>query len=305
LESEIDRLASEGSDMKVVGLWLRGMSGQHRYLVRDYILRTTKADPSSILYPRDDGDFLMVVTGISFNLQEMAVFVSALGAIEKIYPEFSVIEVRVRNENFVEGPIDKLSNKEDPAFYDLNKRELESIDMARVEKAVQRLAEAAPKIYRTDIARKLMDLLGDDATEFKPSICRALAVWSEDPALAGEAALAEVRKAIASNKEVLPEMVSLVVKAKNSAIIPILDQLWAKNPQTWESIYGDAGAAAESTLIQRFPDTAGTIRYSAVRILGKVGGAESVPLLKSAVQGADSELKILIEQALKSISARS
>jgi hypothetical protein len=49
---------------------------------------------------------------------------------------------------FIEGPIEKLSNKQDPAFYELNKRELESIDLERAKRAVQRLAEAEPKIYR-------------------------------------------------------------------------------------------------------------------------------------------------------------
>ena len=246
----------------------------------------------------------MVVTGITFSLQALAEFASALGDIVEIHPELSLIEVKVRNENFVESPMKKLSNKDDPAFYELNKRELESIDLTRIERAVKRLADAEPRIYRADITRKLLDLLGDDSVKFKDDICRALLVWTEEPGPAGDAALAEVMKRVAAERDVSPEMISLIVKEKNPGVIPILDTLWFKNPMVWESIYGDVGPAAESTLLRRFPETEGTIRYSAVRILGRVGGIESLPVIKASADGADSELKVLFGQAEESIRSR-
>ncbi|MEO5913588.1 MAG: hypothetical protein ABIS50_05115 [Luteolibacter sp.] len=304
LDTEIERLAKEGSSKRAVGLWLRGMSDPNRFLVRDYILRVTDADPSSHFYPRDGGDFLMVVTGITCTLQELSGYAAMLGQTEKIYPELSVIEVRVRNENFVEGSMDKLSDKNDPAFYDLNKRELESIDLKRVERAVQRLSEAEPKIYRTDIARKLIDLLGEDGVTFKAPVCRALTVWSEQPGLAGEAALVEVKKRMATKQEIPKEMVALIVKEKNTAVVPILNELWLKNPMIWESIYGDVGPAAEASVVRSLPETEGTVRYSAVRILGRVGGTDSLPVLKAVGAATDPELKVLVEQASKSILAR-
>ena len=130
LTAEIERLARDGSSKQAVGLWLRDLREQNRFLVRDYILRMTGANPQSHYYPRGGGDFLMVVTGIDKSLAEVARIVSALGTPGDVYPELSVVEVRVNNENFIEGPIEKLTNRKDPAFYDLNKRELESIDLA-------------------------------------------------------------------------------------------------------------------------------------------------------------------------------
>lgn len=304
LEDEIARLEREASNKHAVGIWLRGMNEPNRFLVRDYILRVTDADPASHFYPRDGGDFLMVVTGISKTLQEVAESAAALGKTESIHPELSLIEVTVRNENFVEGSIAKLTNPEDPAFYDLNKRELESIDLKRVERAVQRLAVAEPRIYRTDITRKLISLLAEDAVDFKAHLCTALAVWTEQPGAAGEAALTEVRKLATANKEIPPEMVALIVKERNPGVVPVLDELWLKNPMAWESIYGDVGLAAEPTLIRRLPQTEGTVRYSAVRLLGRVGGTDSLPVLKAAAAGADPELKVLLDQAEKSIRSR-
>jgi hypothetical protein len=227
-----------------------------------------------------------------------------LGRTEKIYTDLSVIEVRVRNDIFIEGSIEKLSKKDDPAFYDLNKRELESIDLDRVRRAVQRLAEAEPKIYRADISRKLISLLGMDGLDFKGNICSALAVWSELPGPASEAALSVVKKLVAANETVPSEIVSLIVKERNTGIIPILDELWFKNPMAWEGLYADLSQPIEDTVIRRFPETSGTIRYSAVRILGRVGGANSLPVLTAALSGKDPELEVLIEQSKKSIAAR-
>jgi hypothetical protein len=64
------------------------------------------------------------------------------------------------------------------------------------------------------------------------------------------------------------------------------------------------GQSIESAVIRRFPETKGTIRHSAVRILGRVGGADSLPILAAEVPGADSELRVLLDQAQKSIRAR-
>ena len=304
LVAEIQKLALNGSGKQAVGLWFRDLSESNRFLVRDYILRVTEAAPTSIYYPRGGGDYLLVVTGIKKSLPELAELTSVLGRTEKIYTDLSVIEVRVRKEIFIEGEIEKLSKKDDPAFYDLNKRELESIDLDRVRRAVQRLAEAEPKIYRADISHKLISLLNQDGLEFKGNICSALAVWSELPGPASEAALIEVKKLIAKGEAVPPEIVALIVKEQNTGIIPILDELWFKNPMAWESHYADLGEPIEGTVLERLPNTTGTIRYSAVRILGRVGGARSLSVLTEAMAGKDPELKVLIEQSKKSISAR-
>lgn len=304
LVSEIDRLARGDTGKRAMGLWLRGLNDRNKNLVRDYILRVTHADPATHPYPRDGGDYLLVVTGITTSLQELADLAAVLGSTENIYPEISVIEVRIRNEVFEEGPIEKLSRKEDPAFYDLNKRELESIDLQRVKRAVQRIAEAEPKIYRADITRKLISLLSEDTVDFKGNVCAALAVWSEQPGPAGEAALELIRKQREKDAKIEPEIVALVVKEQNPGIIPILDELWFDSPIAWESLYGEVGLPAEAAIIRRFPDTKGTIRYSAVRLLGRVGGADSLPVLDSAAPGADPELRVLLEQAQKSIRER-
>lgn len=304
LAKEIDRLAKLKSDKHAIGLWLRGMNESNRYVVMDYVVRVTGAELSSHFYPRDNGDFLLVVTGISTSMHELAEFASVLGDIVKIHQELSIVEVKVHNDNFLAGPIDTLSNKEDPAFYDLNKRELECIDLERIRRAVQRLQDVEPKIYRSDISRKLISLLGQPGVDFKGSICVALLRWSEQPGVAGDAAVKEVDKLSKAGKAIPAELVGVAVKERNPGIIPTLDELWFKNPTAWETAYGEMGPGAEPTILARFPQTEGIIRYSAARLLGRVGSASSLAVLEEAEAKADSELKVILEQARKAILGR-
>lgn len=305
LEKEINRLAREGSPKQAMGLWLRNLSEMNRILIRDYIFRTTGADPSSAnYYPRGNGDFLMVITGARQNLTELAEVVAVLGQVEKIHTDIAVIEVRVKNENFTEGPIEKLTQKDDPAFYDLNKRELESIDLERVRRAVMRLSEAEPKLYRSDITRKLISLLGEEQIDFKGNVCRALSTWAEAPGPASEAAIGALREMMEEGAPVPQEMIMLIVKEKNAAVIPFLDQLWFKDPTAWETLYGELGPPIEATVLRYFPNSDGSIRHSIVRLLGRVGGNDSLQVLRASESDADPELKVLLEKSVNSIQER-
>ncbi len=304
LEDEIERLTSEGSTRKAVGLWLRDMSEQNRFLIRDYILRATGADPQSHYYPREEGNFLMVVTGVTMTLDEMAAIAEKLGSIENIYPAISVIEVKVNDENFVEGSLQQLTDKTQPKFYEGNKRELESIDLERIERAVKRLADAEPKVYRSDISSKLLELLSMPEVKFKGDVCQALIVWADDQEKTGTVALAQAKSMLDSKIAVPEELITLAVKSKNPEIIPILETLWQENPAKWESHYASIGQIAEPSLISLFSSTSGSHRNSAVRLLGRVGTAESLDTLLSAKTGAEAELSILLDNAISSIRSR-
>jgi predicted Zn finger-like uncharacterized protein len=304
LTAEIERLAAEGSTRHAVGLWLRDLQERNRFLIMDYILRTTGADPQSHYYPRGNGDFLMVVTGINMSLDDLAKVSTAVGSVERILPEIAVIEVRVNNENFVEGPVEKLTDRNSPGFYDLNKRELESIDLDRIERAVKRLAEAEPKIYRSDITGRLISLLATPEVKFKGPICKALIKWSDDPGPAAEAALKEADKLLKRKSTIPEEMISLIVKAKKPGVIPIIDALWSESPTRWEMQYAEIGQVAEPNLLKGFPQTQGWHRQSAVRLLGKVGGSNSLPVLEAAKTDADPELRVLLDKSIQSIRSR-
>ena len=304
LEDEVARLASEGSSKRVIGIWLRNLREHNRLVVRDYIHRATESDSPPHYFPRENGNFLMIVSGTKASLDEVARMAVSIGTLENIYPQISVVEVRVNNESFVEGPIEKLNDRKDPDFYSLNKRELDSIDLDRVTKAVKRLAEAEPKVYRTDISRKLIQLLGAQWVDFKGDVCKALIVWSEKPGEAGKAALKEVMDMRSRKRPIPQEMVALIVKEQITEAIPMIDELWSENPTQWEPLYSKVGPQAEAKLIGRLSTAEGALRQSVVRLLGNLGGEASLPLLEAALVGADAELRVLIEKSTASIRKR-
>ncbi len=304
LTTEIAKLAAEGGSKHAYGVWLRGLNASNKLLVRDYLLRVADASPTSISYPRDRNDYLMVVTGVTITLEKLAELAAPLGELTHIYREIDVIEIHVNNSNFIPSPIEKLTDREDPAFYELNKRELESIDLERVQGAVKRLADAEPKLYRNDITRRLIALLKDDGVEFKDVICGALIRWADEPKVAEDAAEAVLKKLLARKQAVPKEMVALLVKGKRQCIIPVLDELWLADSATWEPYYIELGSLIEPSLIRRLPEFNAGLRNSAVHILGLVGGRDSLPVLKAARTGADPELLVRIEAAEKSIHKR-
>ena len=298
------KLAKEGSGRHAYGLWLRGLDESNKLLVRDYLLRAAAADPSSHPYPRGRNDYLMVVAGVTMPIEKLAELAAPLGELSQIYREIDVIEIRVNNGNFVSSAADKLADREDPAFYDLNKRELESIDLERVQAAVKRLADAAPKLYRNDISRRLIVLLKEDGVEFREDLCRALMRWADESNTAAEAAEGALRKLVAAKKTVPREMIALLVKAKRVSIMPILNSLWLGDSGTWEPYYVELGPAIEPTLLAELKDLSGGLRNSAVHMLGKVGGSASLTELEAAGAKADPELRVRIAAAEKAIRER-
>jgi hypothetical protein len=248
---------------------------------------------------------LMVVTGTDRSFNEVVSSVSALGKVINAWPEAQIVEVRMDNSMFDEPPMDKLINRSDPEFYDLNKRELQSIDLNRVANAVRRFSEVSPVVYRADITRMLIQLLDKDWIDFKGDVCRALSVWAEDPVEAGAAALKSLEAIPKESRATAPaEMIELIVDARIDAVVPYLDALWAEDPVKWELLYSRVGITAEPLLIRRFSESSGMLKQSTVRLLGRVGGQDSLMLLESASGEPDRELGALIEQSLAAIRQR-
>jgi hypothetical protein len=304
LEAEITRLQAAGEADRAVGLWLRNMSAQYRFLIMEYLLRTTGADRRSHFYPRGNNDFLLVLTGIRVSLDEVARLALPFGNVERMIPEIQIIEVKVINQNFIEGSIQNLTDRAGPEFYDLNKRELDSIDLGRIERAVKRLAEAEPTVLRSDITRRLIALLETPDLEFKGDLCRALMVWSAEPGLAGEAALRQANELADRRRPVPSEMISLALAEKTPGLAAVLHKLWEQEPGQWEQAYRDLGPEAETALLRRLPTAQGVHLSSVIRLLGRVGGNDSLSALRSNLPGAAPELRVLLDKSIASILER-
>lgn len=306
LAREIERFQSlpGNAGRGAAGIWLRGLQEFHRLQIKDYIIRNTGADPSSHMYPRPP-DYLMVVSSVTDDLAELARLCERFGEVRRVIEPLRVVEVVVDNSCFVEGPQDKLSDPADPAFYQLNRRELESIDLERARRTVVRLASVEPKLYRKDIARRMQQLMREGDRELREETAKALLVWGEP----GDGAEEVVREAVTEIDEgghdVPESLVKFLVVRGDLAVIPVIDGLWSRDFTRWEESYGALGPAIEDSVLARYPKASVTLRMSAVRLMGRVGTAKSIPVLEQSREGATPEVQLLIDRAIIAIQARS
>lgn len=304
LEAEQARLEKSGTGKKAYGVFLTGMLQRNIYTVRDYLIRDTLADLSSHPYPRDNGDYLMILTGVSMSLDEAAVVAGRLGETREIHPEIGIIVVSVNNEQFLAGAADKLNNKDDPAFYELNQRELASLDMDRVKRAVERLADAPPVIYRTDISRTFTELMEKPGVTFHDLLARALLAWVEEPGPAGKAALKVLRGEIAAGNPVSENLVALIAKEQTPGAVPVLNGLWVSNPALWDSHFAKFGAEIEPGVLEQLDSEDAPLRRSAIKLLGTVGTKASLPELRKLVDAEDPEVRVLAQRTIERIEGR-
>ncbi len=304
LEAEQKRLESTGSNKKAYGIYITNLLQRNIYVVRDYLIRDTMAGSSSHPYPRDNGEYLMVLTDVSMDITEVAKVASLLGTTKEIHPEIGVVLVSIDNEQFEISAPDKLNNQKDPAFYTLNQRELSSIDIDRVKLAVKRLAAAEPSIYREDISGILLNLMDKPGVRFHDELSKALLVWLKDPSLAEEAALKVLQEHIAAGEPVHENLVTLVMKGKKQAGIPFVLTLWLGDPLLWERQYAEFGSVIEPSIIEQLGSENAVLRRSAINILGQIGTEKSLSPLGQLVGVEDPEVRVLAERSIKAIKER-
>jgi hypothetical protein len=99
-------------------------------------------------------------------------------------------------------------------------------------------------------------------------------------------------------------LVKLLVVRRELAVIPYIDDLWSRDFTKWEELYGELGTPIEDLVIARYAKGSVSLRMSAIRLLGRVGGAKSVTVLEESREASVPEVRVLIDRALESIRAR-
>jgi hypothetical protein len=298
-------LLQAGQGGRVVGLWLNGLRDSNTEMVYAYLLRVSGASQQSHLYPRMNQNALIVLINPKLSLEELALQCERMGEVNEIVPELHLIDVKVENERFAEQPITKLSDQQDGAFYQMNLIELLGIDIRRINSALLRLALADPVQSRDDIIKRMIELLDMSDREMLANICKALLVWSDGKDGAPEAAMKAAAARFETEKDLPIECVTFLVKWQQADAYPILEQLWLKEPTSWEEVYMKSGAPAEAGLIKHLTDGTNRHRMSAARILGRVGGNTAEEALRSALDGTtDLELKTSFTNAMEAIRLR-
>ena len=294
----------ESQGKTAIGIWMRDTRLYNKQQIVDYLMRATDAGSRSWAYTRPPSDYLMVLYDVSPNLGRIQKLCERFGTVTRVIRELQVIEVMVDNERFVQGRLTKLQDPEDPSFYELNRRELDSIDLHRARSAVKRLSSAEPRLYRIDIVQRMLELFREGDLELKEDVARALLTWSEPEDNASEVVRAGVLERVREKESVPRAMVEFLVRHNDADSAPLLHDLWMADAAEWEALYGDLGPVIEARILEGLTEYAPLQLISAARLLGRVGTEESISVLEEAQKNATSELRVTLEQAIRSIQGR-
>ncbi len=304
IEKEQNLLVAKNSDKKTYGIYLTEMLGRYKFNARDYLVRETLAGIASHPYPRNGNNHLIVLTDVGMDFDQVAEIAGRLGKVSETHPEISVIVVKVDNELFVAGSADKLNDKTHPLFYELNCQELRSIDLGRIQLAVERLADSDAALLRSDISAILLELLVKPGVTFHDSIARALLKWTDDPGAAAVAAL-KILKTYTSEKISPPvHLVRLVANQPNPEAIPTMVAVWETNPVAWDKELVKFGPAIEPFVLEKLSSEQPSLRHAVLKMLAEVGTQLSLPELRKALNDEDAEAKLLAERAIQRIESR-
>jgi HEAT repeats len=304
LEKEQNRLAQSSSGKKAYGIYLTDMLGRNKLNARDYLVRETLANPSSHPYPRDGNNHLIVLTDVEMDFDQVADIADKLGKVTETHPEISVIVVKVDNELFVAGSAEKLNDKNHPSFYELNHAELQSIDLGRVQLAVERLADSDAALLRSDISTTLIKLLEKPSVTFHDPIARGLIKWCDDPGPAADAGI-KILKTYVLKKSSPPEhLVRLVANHKNPEAIPTMVAIWETNPVIWDKELVKYGSPIEPSMLEKLSSDEPSLRHAAIKMLATIGTKQSLPELRKILTESDPEVRVLAERAIQQIESR-
>lgn len=298
------RAEDSGDDGKVLGLWMRDLREFNSHQILKYLKRRTGADHRSWFYPRGDGDFLLVLTGVDVELEEVADLCLRFGRLKRVVEELELLEVEVDNDRFEQPPLEVLQDPQHADFYKLNRGELENIDLQRAQRAVRRLSRVEPKVYRKDIVARFQDLLGQGDTELRRDLATALAVWAEPGDGSVDRVLEVANELHALEGDVPESIMAFLVRSGSRESIPLLARLWRKEPDSWQELMREAGPEAESHALEALRDGEPALRFAAVRVLRQVGTDRSLADLEAARSEANRELRVLVDDAIEAIRAR-
>ena len=297
----------EGSE-RVIALWIPDMEERFKFQIQKYLERILELEERPSYLRRRSGS-LFIVGGVELGLEEIMAVVEKFGTVNEVYPEIRLITMSLNGDRFLgvsRELLEKLTDPTHQAFYVRNLQELNHIDINRVADAAQRLAAAEPKRFRKEIAIRLKELIGEQAdAEFKGIVAQALTVWSEPGDGVDLIVARSISELIGEGEDVPRSMIDFLIKRQSPTVIPLVENLWTNDPQTWESAMVDIGTAGQESVAQKLDSGSRAVQFSAVNILKRVGTSESVPALRALkAQIGDEEMQLKIEDAIKSIQQR-
>ena len=320
MERKINELIAQYGDTAsaeklVTGLFIESLATTEFHEIEDH-LRDSLELPVTVGISRykrgeNDRDSLIVISDHPVNFERFARLAANLGTITT-YPELRLINLEKSPDLFTKPSVANSKFMSDPnhvSFPTLNLQELSVLNRNRVETAITRLASypAGNELrYEEEITAELLRHLD---TKYDPIIDQdlgqALIIWGKGNPIGIEKVEAKVKNRLSSDTPISASWIDYLIQNKVETASVYLDQLWAKDPESWATLYSTVDSSAQNRLLFHLETAPLNLKTSAVRILHKIGTNKALAGLTIAAKSSDSELKILAQRAIEAIKSRS
>lgn len=296
----------------VLGLWIRGLKSSDNLQVSSYLRRMSQIKEDPKFYPREDGA-LYIILRSPISFQEFSIIAENLGTTNFKDDRSRLLDIQLKPDIITNAPdMAVLQNPDDRNFIENNYKELNSLDMRRIEGAAARLAKAEVKNEKRDeITNQLIKLIQEPwgfDTMYVSALGSALAIWAKPDNANALELVAYVTRSLGNAKREIPnEMVNFLLSVKHPETADAFMPSWMNDPYKWEDLLISLGPQSEPFVLTRLQDAETTteIKSSALRILERIGTARSLPVLKEIMEQKDNtDLANLSIAAIRKIEER-
>jgi hypothetical protein len=309
-------LAKWDGESGLLGVWVHGRGGADASIVSQYLGRLAQTNQTPKVYGGSTSErgCLILVQGSPLAYNELVQVVRRIGDVEFENADNHFVDVTLNSELF--APVSNAPGMIDPQnelFVENNMRELANPDVRRVLSAARRLS--SPNLLISDEQRgKIVELLMDrlkepwgNNPEYPAVLAEALVQMK--PSQSGDARqmLVYIAKWLSNSPQYIPQtLIDYLLKQVDTASASVVIELWKTNPSQWESQCMKLGSLVEKDIIQQILEgkCSGTKLESSMRILGKCGTINSLPILRELGQLPEQRMALLAQLAIDEITAR-
>jgi len=304
VEKAMERAQASGG--RVDSVLVLNLEESSKFMIGDYLTRATGLKERPACYTRqirmNDGSIfdagIFVLENHRINPIELEEVCKNFGSVDKkaSQPELNLLVVFLNTEGFNEISTDmqaRMIDANDALFYDLNYKELGSIDINRVKRAAARLAAAEPLMNRKKISIRLASLLKESRGEadFEKNVCQALKIFHERGDGTDSIINQEVSGQMVDFKTVSKPVVELLISIGSDDALPVANAMWRSNPLIWESTVAQMGKKAQPILLNGLQSNDSMLQKSAARLIRSARLTSSLPALRSAASSASSDVR--------------
>jgi len=276
------------------------------YLERVLSLDST---PVTSSYGREiDGKpvtLMTMTTDTSFEeLYELTKRFGTPTEMNNIQSTLKIIIVTVDKSTLTPPPEGVTLDPLNPQYFNVNYKELKSIDRTRQMNAAKRLESGEYLGRQADISKLLAELITPKDHELSAQLIATLNNWSR-PEYKIDDKVVNYARTVAGTRNMTRSVMDYLIDKKVPNIADILSKQWAsKGGSLWANYLIEAGEQGEEATIKALPNLGNSHYKSASAILSKIGTSRSIAFINSAISKANEENKKYLKATIDEIKSR-